>query len=44
MSFAFMRNKLVEVEDFAGVEVANRVLRDSIHLYRAEEQRIRGWT
>lgn len=38
-----LENKIVEVEDFAGVDVANRVLRDAIHLYRSEEQRIRGW-
>ncbi len=38
-----LENKIVEVEDFAGVDVANRVLRDAIHMYRSEEQRIRGW-
>jgi len=38
-----LEKKVVEVEDFNGATVALQVLRDAIHLYRSEEQRIRGW-
>ena len=38
-----LENKVVEVEQFNGRDVANKILREAIQMYRTEEQRIRGW-
>jgi inorganic pyrophosphatase len=38
-----LEQKMVEVEQFEGREIANGVLRESLSLYRSEEQRLRGW-
>ncbi len=38
-----LEQKIVEVEQFEGYEVANEVLREAIALYRTEEHKLRGW-
>ncbi len=38
-----LEQKVVEVEQFEGREIANGVLREALSLYRLEEHRLRGW-
>ena len=38
-----LENKSVEVEDMLGSQAANKVVRDALRLYQAQENRLRGW-
>lgn len=41
--YKILENKVVVVDDFKGPDVAVKVLKDAIDLYRSEESRLRGW-
>ena len=41
--YKVLEHKTVGVEHMRGHEEANRVIRESLHLYRREENRLRGW-
>jgi inorganic pyrophosphatase len=41
--YKVLENKQVEVDVFSGPEVAVKVVREALALYRREENRLRGW-
>ena len=41
--YKVLENKSVTVDEFGGKDKALQVVRDALSLYRAEEQRLRGW-
>ncbi|MCO4764131.1 MAG: inorganic diphosphatase [Myxococcales bacterium] len=41
--YKILENKTVTVDDFFGRDEANKVVRESLALYRREETKLRGW-